>query len=255
MRPHITQGVEVDLCDSCESLWLDAGEFDQLVAQRFAGMDFEDILALSRTEPAEARSCPRDATRMDAVFFQDIELDRCPMCAGVFLDGDDRAELRAQASRERDLREVQRKPSKPAIQSAIETDSLELDRPTASESVERVLCAGCQTEVVSSRCIRRMDAYWCESCVVAGDYPGGYGETIASRVSRAAQAMAQAEAKQKSAKRARDLRERNKDRITYYRGKAVRGSWTFEEYAVAFERAGEKVRHFFDKVRGKETKK
>lgn len=248
-------GVEVDTCPSCESLWLDRSEFDQLVAQRFAGMDLEDILGMSARDAVDARYCPRDASEMQSVFFQEIELDRCPECEGIFLDGDDRAELRARAVHERDVRELEQNKKAESRPKIGDADSLELDLPGEHEPNSTVQCGGCAAEVRQASCIRRMDAYWCEACVVAGDYPGGYGEPVAVKVARAAEAMAKAEARHKSAKSARDLRAKNRERITYYRGKAVRGAWTYEEYAVAFDRAGHAVRDFFDKIRGKKPKK
>lgn len=109
-----TQGIEVDVCGECGGLWLDYGEFDTLIAQRFHGHDFEDTLEQSASFPEQCRfckldqsgweacmncerelgiHCPVDNTAMYIVSFGDIELDRCGECKGIWIDGFERNEL------------------------------------------------------------------------------------------------------------------------------------------------------------------
>jgi Zn-finger nucleic acid-binding protein len=82
--------ISYDVCDSCGSLWLDAGELDKMAARVAGSVEF------SSREPAEgvaepARYCPRCAgVELDKVEFlglSGILLDRCPNCGGFWLDG------------------------------------------------------------------------------------------------------------------------------------------------------------------------
>lgn len=109
-----TQGVEVDVCGECGGLWLDYGEFDALIAQRFHGHDLEDALEQSASFPEWCRfcnldqsgweacmncgrelgiHCPVDNTAMYIVSFGTIELDRCGECKGIWVDGFERNDL------------------------------------------------------------------------------------------------------------------------------------------------------------------
>ncbi len=67
----------------------------------FAERDRELLARLqSHKDPAAAAlSCPRCAKPLVAVSYQDVTVDQCPACGGVWLD---RGELEALAPRERD---------------------------------------------------------------------------------------------------------------------------------------------------------
>ncbi|MFU8804998.1 MAG: zf-TFIIB domain-containing protein, partial [Bradymonadaceae bacterium] len=109
-----SHGVEVDLCGQCGGLWLDEGEFDALIAQRFAGKSLEDTLDQTAAFPERCRfcnldqsgrescqncglelgiNCPVDHSSMYIVSFGDIELDRCGECRGIWIDGFEREAL------------------------------------------------------------------------------------------------------------------------------------------------------------------
>ena len=67
----------------------------------FAERDRQLLARLhSHKEPAAAAlSCPRCAKPLAAVSYQDVTVDQCPACGGVWLD---RGELEALAPRERE---------------------------------------------------------------------------------------------------------------------------------------------------------
>ena len=66
----------------------------------FAERDRELLARLrSHKEPADGLSCPRCAKPLAAVSYQDVTVDQCPACGGVWLD---RGELEALAPRERE---------------------------------------------------------------------------------------------------------------------------------------------------------
>lgn len=88
-----SRGIEVDLCQACGGIWLDSGEFDPLVAERFSGEPLEAYFALTAEETATPHICPHDGSGMYRVPFDGMELDWCPECYGIWIDGGERAEL------------------------------------------------------------------------------------------------------------------------------------------------------------------
>lgn len=177
MESQVSHGIEVELCRDCGGIWLDAGEFDALIGERFHGQGFEALFGLrgpggSDASAEAAVACPVDGAAMHVVHFDEVELDRCPICHGIWIDGHERAQLPA---------------ANPGV----------LDRPAlggADSSMERVDCGGCGANLPRLRCMRRMDAFWCEACVIEGNYPGGYGPPVSRRIAEAAQSMAEANA-------------------------------------------------------------
>ena len=88
--------IVVDVCPSCRGIWLDAGEFDPLVAERFAGEPLEAYFALTAEPSVRAAAiCPVDGAEMGLVRFDDLELDWCGDCHGIWIDGYERDELAA----------------------------------------------------------------------------------------------------------------------------------------------------------------
>jgi len=82
--------ISYDMCPECGSLWLDAGELDQLAFQVEGSIEFcsqeeaEDVVG-------PKRNCPRcREVTLDKVRFlgcSDIVLDRCGNCGGFWLEG------------------------------------------------------------------------------------------------------------------------------------------------------------------------
>lgn len=79
------QEVEVDYCDRCRGLWLDAGEIEELL-----GPQRDDMLVRALNQPAEARPtrylCPRCDQPLHEIPVLDVKLDRCPTGHGLWFD-------------------------------------------------------------------------------------------------------------------------------------------------------------------------
>jgi len=226
--------VNVDLCTSCQGIWLDAGEFDELVAARFQGVPIEEafeIAAISLTP----RECPHGHGEMRVIDVAGAEIDICQICRGLWLEAEDRDAIRDYEPPEQEsLTRVQKE-----------------DIPRPLPDLSSVSCGSCGQETTPLRALYRQEAYWCEACVVEGSYPGGHGPPIHRRIQQMALAQAHYESNRQVSKAARDARAANKDRITFVRGKAVRGAWTFEEYELAIMRFKTWLSETRDRFRGK----
>ena len=82
--------IAYDTCETCGSLWLDAGELDKMAFQVAGSIEFcTDERAEDSGE--RPRACPRcPDVRLDKVRFlgmSDVVLDRCENCGGFWLDG------------------------------------------------------------------------------------------------------------------------------------------------------------------------
>ena len=239
MRITQSQELEVDVCRDCGSLWLDQGEFDPLVANRFSGGDVESLFEIATFPSVDPRACPVDGTEMGAVFCLEIELDRCEFCGGVFLDASDRAVLRAQTTRERDLAAT--KPPKQPSFSETESLELDLDAINSSPGPQIVVCGGCGASVNHLNCMKRMDAYWCEACVIAGNYPGGYGPPIASQVAAAASAMASETTRLDRAKQKQRIHSLQKNASRDWRGARRMHPEEYGEFVESVKGAANRV--------------
>ncbi|MGH7874372.1 MAG: zf-TFIIB domain-containing protein [Candidatus Binatia bacterium] len=84
------ENVAVDRCSTCDGIWFDAHELNQLLAD-----DARQIASLRRGsthEQADAKKgrCPRDDSDLLRVFSaieKTVVLDACPECRGIWLDG------------------------------------------------------------------------------------------------------------------------------------------------------------------------
>jgi Zn-finger nucleic acid-binding protein len=144
-------GHDVDVCPECVGVFLDQGEFDDLVAERFEGKRVESMFELIGEPVSDPLSCSECHHDMLRVEYDDVALDRCPECGGIWVDGNERREFARQAE---EFEEHQRHP--------------DLD--------DMVICAGCGNTELRRTCIKRMDQYWCEACVIAGNHPGPEAE-------------------------------------------------------------------------------
>lgn len=86
--------VVVDVCPRCDGMWLDTGELRRLVGDRRLS-DY-----LTRDIGTKSRSpllCPRCGGLMDIEVADDVEVDVCLTCHGVWLDAGELEDLRARA--------------------------------------------------------------------------------------------------------------------------------------------------------------
>ncbi len=84
------EGIEIDRCLACGGTWLDAGELEMITES--AGVDPGGITeALTRAEKGKhgKRRCPRCRRKLSVITVGEdppIELDRCPIGHGLWLD-------------------------------------------------------------------------------------------------------------------------------------------------------------------------
>jgi Zn-finger nucleic acid-binding protein len=81
--------IAYDMCESCGSLWLDAGELDKMAFKVDGSIEYSSKDKV-RDVSEPAKKCPRcDDTTLGKVSFigSDIVLDRCTNCGGFWLDG------------------------------------------------------------------------------------------------------------------------------------------------------------------------
>ncbi len=90
------EGIELDRCVNCRGTWLDAGELERVV--EFAGIRPGKLTEAVRTAGSGRRGqrrCPRCSRKMRVVTIGQspaVEVDRCPIGHGIWLDA---GELRA----------------------------------------------------------------------------------------------------------------------------------------------------------------
>jgi Zn-finger nucleic acid-binding protein len=89
------EGVEIDACVACGGVWLDAGELEWI--GELEGLDRRELarlLAEGKGARGQRRCprCRRKLRRIEAGGNRKVELDRCPVGDGLWLD---RGELEA----------------------------------------------------------------------------------------------------------------------------------------------------------------
>lgn len=107
-------GTEIDVCAKCRGVWLDATELDAILGADDDSTSVEAGLDDSAALPEQCRycgedsdpdgrcpacqrpvglSCPHDDKPMYIVDAAGVELDRCPTCKGLWVDGFERTKL------------------------------------------------------------------------------------------------------------------------------------------------------------------
>jgi Zn-finger nucleic acid-binding protein len=138
LRSQKSKGTAVEVCPSCNGIWMPKGSFDPLVAMRFRGEPMEHtfsaVAELRLTCPqcghlhqeeycdecghVRALECPVDLEELQLVQFAATELEWCGDCGGVWMTGDSRKEMQAQSKPDPALKETSSPPmpSKPFSQ-------------------------------------------------------------------------------------------------------------------------------------------
>lgn len=212
-------GHDVDVCRQCGGVFLDQGEFDDLVAERFEGKRLESMFELVGGPVSDPLSCSDCGGEMLRVEYDEVELDRCPDCGGMWVDGHERRDFARQA------------------------EEIERNEPDVDELV---VCAGCGKGEYRRLCIKRMDQYWCEACVIAGNHPGPEAQLVGMKEKRmdAFRSYASAKADQAARKeRAARRREATKKRHRYHRH-SVDDGWFLEDLV---ETTARKIRDLFNR--------
>jgi len=97
---------EVDHCDTCGAIWLDAGELRSLLANRewVETIDYGGERAPDPVILADAKVCPRDLTPLKESSDSKqahVRTDKCPTCLGVLLDAGELKDLESFTVKER----------------------------------------------------------------------------------------------------------------------------------------------------------
>jgi Zn-finger nucleic acid-binding protein len=98
MTEITVDGVQIDRCDKCGGVWLDAGEAEALAKQDPSPQDEMKKVKLkllqqwktAAIDPKEVdRTCPRCEANMLRVNYKDIpglHVEKCPQDCGMYLD-------------------------------------------------------------------------------------------------------------------------------------------------------------------------
>lgn len=84
--------IDVDICPKCHGIWLDSGELKKLLKEK----EVSDYLTKDiGTKAHSPLICPRCRNLMDIQKAEDVEVDVCLKCRGVFLDPGELEDLKA----------------------------------------------------------------------------------------------------------------------------------------------------------------
>lgn len=86
--------IEIDECPRCHGIWLDPGELKKLLKDR----KMTDYLTKEiGTQSKSQLVCPRCGGLMDIESAEDVEIDVCLTCRGVWLDAGELEDLKSKS--------------------------------------------------------------------------------------------------------------------------------------------------------------
>jgi Zn-finger nucleic acid-binding protein len=85
LTPETRAGITVDRCERCGGLWFDAEELDRCLAHIYPdGVPTPESRIPSRG--VGSRPCPRCVHALETAGWNDLILDRCTTCRGLFVE-------------------------------------------------------------------------------------------------------------------------------------------------------------------------
>jgi Zn-finger nucleic acid-binding protein len=93
LQEEDSQGVRIDVCQSCKGIWLDGSELQTLLRGIRGDVSQGPPPEITVPETSGNMHCPRCTVKLVAFEYagdSSIELDRCPECAGLWLDAGER---------------------------------------------------------------------------------------------------------------------------------------------------------------------
>ncbi|MGC9444614.1 MAG: zf-TFIIB domain-containing protein [Candidatus Methanospirareceae archaeon] len=84
--------VVIDVCPTCGGIWLDSGELNRLLGDRKLSQYLSKHIG---TQSKSQLVCPACGWLMDIETAEDVDVDVCLNCGGVWLDSDELEKLRA----------------------------------------------------------------------------------------------------------------------------------------------------------------
>lgn len=88
--------IYIDICPHCGGIWLDDGELKKLLKDKKLSDHLTKDIGVQSRSPL---ICPRCGGLMDIEHADDIEVDVCLTCNGVWLDKGELQELKAKSDR------------------------------------------------------------------------------------------------------------------------------------------------------------
>ena len=89
-KPVRVAGMEVDQCTSCQGIWFDLGEMEEVLEADLVEA-LQAAVEKNAGHDAQAAPCPRCGGEGHMVpvlnLGHDIHIDTCPVCYGTWLDG------------------------------------------------------------------------------------------------------------------------------------------------------------------------
>ncbi|MEI6123913.1 MAG: zf-TFIIB domain-containing protein [Bacteroidota bacterium] len=83
------QQIEIDYCQSCDGIWLDAGELELLLDDTQEKKQLLDSFIHDRNNPEKPRRCPKCSKKMNKVFVgkdKNVLIDKCKKDHGIWFD-------------------------------------------------------------------------------------------------------------------------------------------------------------------------
>lgn len=85
----------IDVCPKCNGIWLDEGELNKILKDRKLSNYLTKHIGTKSRSPMV---CPRCGNIMDIEKAEDVEVDVCLFCGGVWLDEGELEDLKRKAS-------------------------------------------------------------------------------------------------------------------------------------------------------------
>ena len=89
-------GIEIDFCNECVGIWLDAGELELLMEASDKKNQLLSSFQIDKTSSEKKRKCPRCLKRMEKVICGTAEkvlIDRCSYGDGLWFDHNELEEI------------------------------------------------------------------------------------------------------------------------------------------------------------------
>lgn len=83
MRLHQIQKVEVDYCEECYGIWLDAIELERITRKPYIARYVNSTMGVAKKSDI---SCPACEAPLKLQDLNGVEIDTCPTCGGTWLD-------------------------------------------------------------------------------------------------------------------------------------------------------------------------
>ncbi len=83
------QQIEIDYCQNCDGIWLDAGELELLLEDTQEKQKLLDSMVVDPNNPEKLRRCPKCSKKMDKVFVgqnKSVLVDKCKRDHGIWFD-------------------------------------------------------------------------------------------------------------------------------------------------------------------------